>query len=261
MDHHYRPRFAGDVLPESNISCATALADKLEALVGFFGIGQVPTGDKDPFGLRRAALGVLRILMEKPLPLDLTELIDEAAKAFPPGMLTASGFEVQIHDFMLDRLRGYLRDAGHTPDAVEAVLCQRPSRIDLVPAKLEAVKQFVAHDAALALAAANKRIGNILKKAEGNIPEPDLALLQEPAEKALFERVVQLAPLVKSHVANGDYADALQALATVRAEVDRFFDEVMVNVDEPLLRANRLGLLKSLYDQLNAVADISKLAV
>jgi glycyl-tRNA synthetase beta chain len=261
MDHHYRPRFAGDVLPESNISCATALADKLEALVGFFGIGQVPTGDKDPFGLRRAALGVLRILMEKPLPLDLTELIDEAAKAFPPGMLTASGFEVHIHDFMLDRLRGYLRDAGHTPDAVEAVLCQRPSRIDLVPAKLEAVKQFVAHDAALALAAANKRIGNILKKAEGHIPEPDLALLQEPAEKALFERVVQLAPLVKSHVANGDYADALQALATVRAEVDRFFDEVMVNVDEPLLRANRLGLLKSLYDQLNAVADISKLAV
>ena len=261
MDHHYRPRFAGDVLPESNISCAAALADKLEALVGFFGIGQVPTGDKDPFGLRRAALGVLRILMEKPLPLDLTELIDEAAKAFPPGMLTASGFEVQIHDFMLDRLRGYLRDAGHTPDAVEAVLCQHPSRIDLVPAKLEAVKQFVVHDAALALAAANKRIGNILKKAEGNIPEPDLALLQEPAEKALFERVVQLAPLVKSHVANGDYADALQALATVRAEVDRFFDEVMVNVDEPLLRANRLGLLKSLYDQLNAVADISKLAV
>ncbi|MDQ5878603.1 MAG: glycyl-tRNA synthetase beta chain [Pseudomonadota bacterium] len=261
MDHHYRPRFAGDVLPGSNVSCAVALADKLDALVGFFGIGQVPTGDKDPFGLRRAALGVLRILMEKPLPLDLGELIAETAKAFPTGMLSAAGFEAQLHDFMLDRLRGYLRDAGHAQDAVEAVLSQRPTRIDLVPAKLEAVKKFVALDAALALAAANKRIGNILKKAEGTIPEPDLALLQEPAEKALFERVIKLAPLVKSHVANGDYADALQALATVRAEVDSFFDTVMVNVDEPLLRANRLGLLKALFDQLNAVADISKLAV
>ncbi|MDQ5941328.1 MAG: glycyl-tRNA synthetase beta chain, partial [Pseudomonadota bacterium] len=261
MDHHYRPRFAGDVLPGSNVSCAVALADKLDALVGFFGIGQVPTGDKDPFGLRRAALGVLRILMEKPLPLDLGELIAETAKAFPTGMLSAAGFEAQLHDFMLDRLRGYLRDASHAQDAVEAVLSQRPTRIDLVPAKLEAVKKFVALDAALALAAANKRIGNILKKAEGTIPEPDLALLQEPAEKALFERVIKLAPLVKSHVANGDYADALQALATVRAEVDSFFDTVMVNVDEPLLRANRLGLLKALFDQLNAVADISKLAV
>ena len=261
MDHHYRPRFAGDALPESNVSCAVALADKLDALIGFFGIGQVPTGDKDPFGLRRAALGILRILMEKPLPLDLRELIAETANAFPPGMLGASGFEMQLHDFMLDRLRGYLRDAGHGQDVVEAVLAQRPTRIDLVPAKLQAVQQFLAHDAAQALAAANKRIGNILKKAEGNIPEPDVALLQEAAEKALFERVVQLAPLVKSHVANGDYADALLALSGVRTEVDRFFDEVMVNVDEPLTRANRLGLLKSLYDQLNAVADISRLAV
>lgn len=162
---------------------------------------------------------------------------------------------------MLDRLRGYLRDAGHAPDAIEAVLAQRPTRIDLVPAKLDAVKQFVALDAAQALAAANKRIGNILKKAEGAIPEPDVALLQEAAEKALFERVVMLAPLIRSHVANGDYSDALLALAEVRAEVDRFFDEVMVNVDEPLTRANRLGLLNALYEQLNAVADISRLAV
>ena len=261
MDHHYRPRFAGDLLPESNVSCSVAIADKLDALVGFFGIGMVPTGDKDPFGLRRAALGVLRILMEKPLPLDLGELIEEAVKAFPAGMLTASGFSAQLHDFMLDRLRGYLRDAGHGQDVIEAVLAQRPTRIDLVPAKLQAVQQFLAHDAAQALAAANKRIGNILKKAEGTIPEPDVALLQEAAEKALFERVIQLSPLVKSHVANGDYADALLALSGVRAEVDRFFDEVMVNTDEPLVRANRLGLLKALYDQLNAVADISRLAV
>ena len=260
MEHHYRPRFAGDVLPGSNISCAVALADKLDALVGFFGIGQVPTGDKDPFGLRRAALGVLRILMEKPLPLDLGDLIDEAIRAFPRGMLTATEVAPQLHDFMLERLRGFLRDAGHAPNVIDAVLAQRPTRIDLVPAKLEAVQQFLAHDASPALAAANKRIGNILKKAEGPIPEPDFALLQEAAEKALFERIVQLAPLVGSHVANGAYAEALLALSGVRAEVDRFFDEVMVNVDEPLLRANRLGLLKALFAQLNAVADISRLA-
>ncbi|MBI2308882.1 MAG: glycine--tRNA ligase subunit beta [Rhodocyclales bacterium] len=261
IQSHYQPRFAGDALPQGNIACAAALADKLDALVGFFGIGQVPTGDKDPFGLRRAALGALRIVMESPLPLDLGELIADAAAAFPAGTLTNAACGSQLLDFMHDRLRGYLRDAGHAQDTVEAVLTQRPTRVDLVPAKLDAVKKFVAHDAALALAAANKRIGNILKKAEGKIPEPDVALLQEPAEKALFERVVQLAPLVKSHVANGDYADALLALSSVRAEVDRFFDDVMVNVDEPLLRANRLGLLKSLFDQLNAVADISKLAV
>ena len=261
MEHHYRPRFAGDVLPASNVSCAVALADKLDALTGFFGIGLVPTGDKDPFGLRRAALGVLRILMEKPLPLDLGELIAEAGKGFSTGTLTAEGHATQLHDFMLERLRGFLRDAGHGQDVVDAVLAQRPTRIDLVPAKLDAVQKFLADDAAQALAAANKRIGNILKKAEGAIPEPDVALLQEAAEKALFDRVVQLAPLVTSHVDNGDYAEALLALSSVRGEVDRFFDEVMVNTDEPLLRANRLGLLKSLYAQLNAVADISRLAV
>ena len=261
MEHHYRPRFAGDVLPESNVSCAVALADKLDALVGFFGIGLVPTGDKDPFALRRAALGVLRILMEKPLPLDLGELLAESARAFPPGTLNTEGYATQLSDFMLERLRGFLREAGHGQDVVDAVLAQHPTRMDLIPAKLEAVRQFLANDAAQALAAANKRIGNILKKADGKIPEPDLALLQEDAEKALFERVVQLAPLVSSHVTNGAYTEALLALAGVRAEVDRFFDEVMVNVDEPLLRANRLGLLKSLYAQLNAVADISRLAV
>ena len=261
MEHHYRPRFAGDVLPASNVSCAVALADKLDALTGFFGIGLVPTGDKDPFGLRRAALGVLRILMEKPLPLDLGELIAEAGKGFSTGTLTAEGHATQLHDFMLERLRGFLRDAGHGQDVVDAVLAQRPTRIDLVPAKLDAVQKFLADDAAQALAAANKRIGNILKKAEGAIPEPDVALLQEAAEKALFDRVVQLAPLVTSHVDNGDYAEALLALSSVRGEVDRFFDEVMVNTDEPLLRANRLGLLKSLYAPLNAVTDISRLAV
>ncbi|MBA3996911.1 MAG: glycine--tRNA ligase subunit beta [Candidatus Accumulibacter sp.] len=268
VQSHYQPRFAGDALPSGNIACAVALADKLDALVGFFKIGQIPTGDKDPFGLRRAALGVLRILMEAPLPLDLAELIEESYKGFGPSVdVRAPGCQFSdksmgaLFDFMHDRLRGLLRDAGHAQDAVEAVLAQRPTRIDLVPAKLAAVRDFLRLPEALALAAANKRIGNILKKAEGALPEPDVALLQEPAEKALFERVVLIAPLVKSHVANEDYADALKVLASVRAEVDRFFDEVMVNVDEPLLRGNRLGLLKALFDQLNAVADIARLAV
>ena len=260
VQSHYQPRFAGDALPAGNIACAAALADKLDALVGFFGIGQIPTGDKDPFGLRRAALGVLRILMETPLPLDLADLIADAQAGFASGILTQPVTEPLL-DFMLDRLRGLLKDAGHAQDVIEAVLAQRPTRIDLVPPKLAAVRDFLGLPEALALAAANKRIGNILKKAEGALPEPDVALLQETAEKALFERVTLIAPVVKSHVANEDYADALKVLASVRAEVDQFFEDVMVNVDEPLIRANRLGLLKSLFDLLNAVADISKLGV
>jgi glycyl-tRNA synthetase beta chain len=260
IEAHYKPRFAGDSLPQGNVACAVALADKLEALVGFFGIGQIPTGDKDPFGLRRAALGALRILLETPLPLDLRMLIETAAMGFAPGTLL-DGFVEQLLDFMFDRLRGYLRDAGHAQDAIEAVLAQRPTRIDLIVPKLEAVRAFVALPEAQALAAANKRIGNILKKNEQEVGEPDLALLQEAAEKALFERLLHLAPQVKSFVANEDYADALRVLAGVRAEVDRFFEEVMVMAEEPLLRANRLALLKGLSEQLNAVADISRLSV
>lgn len=261
IEQHYRPRFAGDALPAGNIACAAALADKLDALVGFFGIGQPPTGDKDPFGLRRAALGVLRILMETPLPLDLAELIDEAKSTLIKQGVQLEAVDEPLLTFMLDRLRGMLRDAGHSVDVVEAVLVQRPTRIDLVPARLAAVSEFQALPEALALAAANKRIGNILRKAEEAFPEPDIALLEEDAEKALFQRVLLIAPLVRSHVANEDYADALKVVASVRPEVDRFFDEVMVNVHEPLLRRNRLGLLKTLFDQLNAVADIAKLAV
>ena len=261
IEQHYRPRFAGDALPAGNIACAAALADKLDALVGFFGIGQPPTGDKDPFGLRRAALGVLRILMETPLPLDLAELIDEAKSTLIKQGVQLEAVDEPLLTFMLDRLRGMLRDAGHSVDVVEAVLAQRPTRIDLVPARLAAVSEFQALPEALALAAANKRIGNILRKTEEAFPEPDIALLEEDAEKALFQRVLLIAPLVRSHVANEDYADALKVVASVRPEVDRFFDEVMVNVHEPLLRRNRLGLLKALFDQLNAVADIAKLAV
>jgi len=260
IQSHYQPRFAGDTLPQGPVACAAALADKLDAMTGFFGIGQVPTGDKDPFGLRRAALGVLRILMETPLPLDLADLIADTQAGFAPGVLTQPVAEPLL-DFMLDRLRGLLKDAGYAQDVIDAVLSQRPTRIDLVPAKLSAVRDFLQLPEALALAAANKRIGNILKKADGAAPAPVSGLLSEEAEKALFARVQAIAPVVTAHVAAGSYADALKVLATVRTEVDHFFDKVMVNVDDAAVRANRLGLLKALFDQLNAVADISKLGV
>jgi glycyl-tRNA synthetase beta chain len=260
IQSHYQPRFAGDALPQGPIACAAALADKLDALTGFFGIGQIPTGDKDPFGLRRAALGVLRILMEAPLPLDLATLIADAQAGFTANLLTHPVSEPLL-DFMLERLRGLLRDAGYAQDVIEAVLVQRPTRIDLVPAKLDAVRAFLALPEALALAAANKRIGNILKKAEGALPQPDATLLQEDAEKALYARIQEIAPIVSSQVAAENYSEALKALASVRAEVDQFFDKVMVNVDDSVVRANRLGLLKVLFDHLNAVADISKLGV
>jgi len=261
IEAHYHPRFNGDTLPAGNIACAVALADKLDALIGFFGIGQLPTGDKDPFGLRRAALGVLRILMETPLPLDLAELIDEAAAGFGIGVLNGD-YKAQLLDFMLERLRGQLRDIGHEQKLVDAVLALRPTRIDKVPAKLAAVKAFVQLPEAEALAAANKRIVNILRKTEGaagEVADVDVALLQEPAEKALFERVTAIQPSIRSFVANEDYADALKALAGLRFDVDAFFDGVMVMAEEPLTRANRLALLRQLAGLMNQVADISKL--
>jgi len=257
---HYQPRFAGDALPEGNVACAVALADKLDALVGFFGIGQVPTGDRDPYGLRRAALGVLRILMETPLPLDLADLVGEAAAGFAPGLLTEADHREALLDFMFERLRNQLRDAGHAPDTVDAVLALRPTRVDRVPAKLEAVRDFLALPEAEALAAANKRIVNILKKSGAAAVEPDVALLQEEAEKALFQAVVEIAPLVRSHVDNDDYTEALRVLAGLRGAVDRFFDNVMVNAEEPLTRQNRLALLGTLAGLMNRVADLSRLS-
>jgi glycyl-tRNA synthetase beta chain len=258
IESHYKPRFAGDGLPVGNVACAVALADKLDALVGFFGIGQIPTGDKDPFGLRRAALGVLRMLMETPLPLDLLTLIHDTAEGFPPGALSGD-FANQLHDFMLERLKNLLKEAGHEPGAIEAVLSQRPTRMDLVPPRLEAVREFAALPEAVALAAANKRIVNILKKSEGAAAEVDVALLQEDAERELFRRVNELAPSVKSLIFNEDYTGALKALAGLRDVVDSFFDQVMVNAEEPLIRANRLALLAQLASLMNGVADISRL--
>ena len=255
---HYHPRFNGDTLPQGNVACAVALADKLDALTGFFGIGQVPTGDKDPFGLRRAALGVLRILMETPLPLDLGDLIAHAAGLFPPGLLVGD-FQSALLEFMLERLRGLLRDMDFEPNVIEAVLALLPTRIDLVPVKLAAVRAFLALPEAQALAAANKRIGNILKKTEAVAGEADVELLAEPAEKELFAQVNAIAPKLRSLVASEDYEAALLALAGLRGAVDAFFDGVMVMVDEPLTRTNRLALLSQLAGLMNQVADLSRL--
>jgi len=262
IEAHYHPRFNGDSLPQGNIACAVSLADKLDALVGFFGIGQVPTGDKDPYGLRRAALGVLRILMETPLPLDLADLIGAAAAAFAPGQL-AGDYPLALSEFMFERLRGLLRGdenaPGYEQHVIEAVLALKPTRIDLVPVKLAAVRAFIALPEAQALAAANKRIVNILKKAEGVPAEADEALLQEPAERVLFAQLTALAPRIRSLMASEDYEAALCALAGLRGAVDAFFDGVMVMVEEPLLRQNRLALLGQLAALMNQVADISKL--
>jgi len=259
IEAHYHPRFANDTLPDDNIGAATALADKLDTLVGIYGIGLVPTGDKDPFGLRRAALGVLRILAEKQLPLDLVQLLQLARAKFSTETV-AESVAVDLHAFMLERLRGYLRERGFEASTVDAVIAQQPTRIDLVIPRVAAVRDFLALPEAASLAAANKRIRNILKKAEGTLPEPELALMQEPAEKALFAAVTGLAPKVGTLVEAEAYADALKLLAGARQPVDTFFDEVMVMAEEPITRQNRLGLLAKLNDLMNAVADISRLA-
>ncbi len=257
---HYQPRFNGDALPQGHVACAVALADKLDALIGFFGIGQVPTGDKDPFGLRRAALGVLRILMEAPLPLALPELIDDAAAGFAPELLVGE-WRTASADFFRERLRHMLRDAGHDHKAVDAVLALDPARIDQVPARLAAVKAFAALPEAEALAAANKRVGNILKKVDGKVePRFEYILLKEVAEQALASALIPVGAEAESAFNGGDYTASLLALAKLKKPVDTFFDDVMVNAEDAALRANRLGLLATLHQAMNRVADISKLS-
>jgi glycyl-tRNA synthetase beta chain len=269
---HYQPRFAGDSLPADNIALAVALAERLDSLVGIFGIGLTPTGDKDPFALRRAALGVLRMLMERALPLDLMQLLELARLQFADDQI-ASSVALDVFQFMLDRLRVLLKEslkdqgaAGEKEKSmVEAVVSQNPTRIDQVPARLAAVAEFARLPEAEALAAANKRIQNILRKAEihitpGTGAEVDAALLQEDAERSLFAAVTALRPGVEAALANLDYSGALMQLSSLRAPVDRFFDEVMVMAEEPLVRANRLGLLGSLGGLMNSVADISQLS-
>ncbi|TCJ15556.1 glycine--tRNA ligase subunit beta [Parasulfuritortus cantonensis] len=260
VEAHYKPKFAGDTLAEGNVALAVALAERLETLTGMFGIGAVPTGDKDPFALRRAALGVLRMLMERYLPLDLMQLLELAQASFDKEEVAAST-AVDVFLFMQERLRVYLRERGAMQDEVESVVVQAPTRIDRVPARLAAVAGFRALPEAAALAAANKRIRNILKKADAVGETVDLALLQAGAEADLHQALVAVTPEVEAALANLDYTAALTRLAGLRAAVDRFFDEVMVMADEPLIRANRLALLAGLARVMNSVADISELSV
>ncbi|HXF44683.1 MAG TPA: glycine--tRNA ligase subunit beta [Burkholderiaceae bacterium] len=263
IEEHYRPRFADDALPRTVIGTCVALADKLEALVGLFGVGERPTGDKDPFALRRHAIGVLRLLMEKSLALPLQRLLALAQQAFE-GVRAFKPVAGDVASFLYDRLRGLLREQGYSANEVEAVVALAPQRIDQVPAQLAAVRAFMQLPESGSLAAANKRIGNILKKSAAGSREPaaefDPRLLFEPAEKELAEAFAQTARVADAHFAAGDYTAALAALAPLKVPVDRFFDEVLVNVDDERLRANRLALLARLHAAMNRVADLSLLA-
>jgi glycyl-tRNA synthetase beta chain len=258
---HYLPRYAGDVLPDSGVAQSVALADKLDALAGMFEIGQLPTGDRDPFGLRRAALGAIRILIERKRRLSLSGLVDIAFDALAQQRTVSRPCEVVL-DFLYERLRGYLRDRGYTANQVAAVVDSRPDCIDDLPERLEAVRAFEALPEALSLSAANKRIVNILRKAQGEGGGAvDLSVLVDGAERALHAAFDQLKPIVESRVADGDFSAALRALASTKPTVDRFFDDVMVMADDPKIRGNRLALLREVAATMNHVADISKLVV
>ena len=292
IEQHYRPKFAGDRLPEGPTAICVALADRLDTLAGIYGIGLIPTGDKDAFGLRRHALGVLRILIERKLPIELTSLLQLAADRFPQAMLSATVVG-DLHGFILERLRGLLREQGYSANEVEAVISQQPTRIDLVPALLAAVREFSALPEAAALAAANKRIQNILKKSPGAtiaaaessdtaaittvnwttaeiaavessdtaaIMAVDPSLFADAAERSLHRALLAVEPLVAAELAAGRYTTALKVLAGLRGAVDAFFEQVLVNADDPAVRANRLALLNRLGILMNQVADISKLA-
>lgn len=256
---HYQPRFAGDALPASTCGTLLALADKLETLAGMFGIGQLPTGDKDPFALRRHALGVLRLLIEKKLSLPLPVLIETAFSAFGDRVKAT---RTELETFIYERLSGYLRERGYTVQETAAVVDQRPADLSRVPERLEAVRAFSQLPQAQALAAANKRIANLLRKSGAEAsPHTDAARFTEPAERALAEAVLKLEPEVAARISAHDYGTALTLLAQAREPVDRFFDEVMVMADDPAVRANRLALLARLHTLMNGVADISRLSV
>jgi glycyl-tRNA synthetase beta chain len=257
VEDHYKPRFAGDALPRNQVGLVVALADKLETLVGLFGAGEKPTGDKDPFALRRHALGVIRMLVERDLPLSIPDLLASATKAFAPAPASADA----LH-FMYERLVGYLRELGYSAQEVDAVVSLRPPHWAELPKRLAAVRAFGALTESAALAAANKRIANILKKSDGAAPATsiDAARLVEPAEKALAGALHNVKPIADSLFDNGEYAASLRELAVLRTPVDAFFDGVMVNAEDPALRANRLALLATLHAAMNRVADLSKLA-
>ena len=264
IEDHYRPRFAGDALPRNHTGTVLALADKLETLVGMFGVGNLPTGDKDPFALRRHALGVIRMLVEKQLPLDLPQLLQAASQAFGALLPDPAKSNAQLLDFIYERIAGYLREHGASAQEADAVIAARPMWGEM-PKALAAVRAFAQLPEAAALAAANKRIGNILKKAgdaeqvvDAHVSE---VLLVEEAEKALFAAMQQVVPQADAHFEAGRYTESLQTLAALRAPVDAFFDDVMVNAEQLDLRLNRQGLLKMLHQAMNRVADLSLLAV
>ncbi len=285
IEAHYRPRFAGDRLPDGNVACAVALSDKLEALAGMFGIGQQPSGDKDPFALRRHALGVVRILVENNFAVSLHDLLNAAFAAFPPLILGDAHTDLQI--FILERLRGHLRGTAHqtrqhattgalvgqgsviagtadyTANEVESVLCMGPTRLDQVPRQLAAVRAFAGLPEAGSLAAANKRVANILRQAEAkgeSFVNAEADKLKEPAERALFDALKTASRQATPLFEQGDYTGYLKTFAVLKSPVDAFFDAVMVMVDDAVLRQNRLALLADLRREMNRVADISKLA-
>jgi glycyl-tRNA synthetase beta chain len=263
---HYQPRFAGDALPATVTGTAVALADKLETLAGIWGIGSVPTGDRDPFALRRHALGVVRMLIERPSAAaasapTLRGLLELAFAQFDQVAAVTPATDA-LHAFVVDRLRGWLRERGHPAADIDAVLAVDADRLDRVLPRLDAIAAFRALPEAQSLAAANKRIGNLLRKADGAATGValDRALLTEPAERALDAAIAETAPRAEARLAALDYAGALTTLASLRAPVDAFFEGVMVNADDPRLRGNRLALLDGLHRLMNRVADLSKLA-
>ena len=258
LNEQYMPRFAGDELPKSLVASAVALADKFDTLTGIFGIGQAPKGSADPFALRRAALGALRIIVEKNLPLDLEDLVKKSAALFG-DKLTNQNVVADVVDFMLGRFRAWYQDEGIAVDVIQAVLARRPTRPADFDARVRAVSHFRTLDSAEALAAANKRVSNILAKADAAIGEINLTACVEPAEKALAEAVLALRTEVQPLIVQGDYTTVLDKLANLRAPVDSFFDNVMVNAEDPALRQNRLAILNTLQGLFLQVADISVL--
>jgi glycyl-tRNA synthetase beta chain len=292
IEDHYLPRFSGDKLARSPIGLSLAIADKLETVIGIFSIGELPSGDRDPFALRRHALGIIRMLIENKLPLDIKKLINSIVPLFNDQSVSAELIEIRkaqhfakskdggdtlfsfahvsrqieqknidaVYPFFIERLRNYLRERGFSPNEVEAVVAQNPDTLDNIVERLQAVQSFAALPESASLAAANKRITNILKKAEGTPGAINPALLQESAEQALYKAMSDVKPGVDAAYAAGDFTGALKTLAALREGVDAFFNDVMVNAEDLALRNNRLALLASLHGMLNQVADISKLA-
>jgi glycyl-tRNA synthetase beta chain len=262
---HYYPRFAGDSLPQGSLSCAVALADKLEILVGIYGIGQIPTGDKDPFGLRRLALGVLRILIETPIELPLPALLKMAAENFPAGMLSAT-VATELEGFMMDRLRGYLRERGYEATHIEAVIPMLGGKLSQTTQRLDGVRAFAALEVAKDLAAANKRVQNIMRKnteelgMDSAMTRVNPLLLVEKQEVDLYQAMQDILPYSAHYLERGEYAHNLKSLVALKPFIDDFFSKVMVMAEDKALRKNRAALLNELGSLMNQVADISKLA-